>query len=76
MHTELWFGHYLSKVKAGGVEVGAWDLLPLSEDVVTLDNVVDTCINDTSMKEVVVGHALLLCLDPRVKLMPVGAMCG
>ena len=76
MHTELWFGHYLSEVKAGCVEVGTWYLFPLSEDVIALDNVVEPCGHDTSMKEVVVGHALLLCLDPRVKLMPVGAVCG
>ena len=58
------------------MEVGAWYHTPFSEEVEPLDNVVDTCIDDASIEKVVVGHALLLCLDPRVKLMPVGAMCG
>ena len=58
------------------MEVGAWYYTPFSEEVEPLDNVVDTCIDDASIEKVVAAHALLLCLDPCVKLMAVRAVCG
>ena len=58
------------------MEVGAWYHTPFTEEVEPLDNVVDTCIDDASIQKVVAAHALLLCLDPRVKLMAVRAMSG
>ena len=74
MHTELWFGHYLSEIELCCMDISAWYLTPFSEEVESLHNVVDSCIDDASIEKVIAAHALLHGLDPCVKFMAVRAV--
>ena len=66
--SKFCFGHDAAKIHLGGMNVGAWDLLPLSEVVVPLDDKVDVGANDASEEYILVGYFSLHQSDPSIKI--------